>query len=369
MTKNEKITPFQLFSLIMLFELGTSIMVPLGVDAKQDAWMTILIGMACGILMFSIYAYLFNRYPKLLLTGYMSVIFGKVLGFILGIAYVLFFIYGAARDLRDGLELLALFYDVTPIFVLGILMIGAVGYALFMGIETLGRTGEIYFIALFLSGITWLLLLLFSPDTVKINQVMPILENGWMPVFKTVYEQTAMFPFGEMICFSFVLPFLNNAKTGYKVGLTAILASGIIIALVVFLEISVLGVSKLQMSTFPLLSMTQRIRVGDFIQRLDAIAVAGVIVNDFFKVAIFSYAALSGSSDLFKVSKNKLVIPIVLIALLASLFIARNVVAHFEQGKFALTNIFPIFAVAIPFLLMMTDLIRKGLGYDKQRQR
>ncbi len=40
-----KISASQLFILMVLFELGSALLVPLAIDAKQDAWLAILLGM------------------------------------------------------------------------------------------------------------------------------------------------------------------------------------------------------------------------------------------------------------------------------------------------------------------------------------
>ena len=40
-----KISASQLFILMVLFELGTSLLLPVAMEAKQDAWLAILLGM------------------------------------------------------------------------------------------------------------------------------------------------------------------------------------------------------------------------------------------------------------------------------------------------------------------------------------
>ncbi|MGP7818883.1 GerAB/ArcD/ProY family transporter [Niallia sp. 01092] len=358
--ESAKITSFQLFCLIILFELGTAIMVPLGLDAKQDAWIAILTGMVGGILIFCMYAYLYSHFPQLLLTGYVRIIFGKYIGLLIAILYILFFLYGAARDLRDGVELLALSYDETPISVLSIILMMVISYALYRGIEVLARTGELYFLFFLFTGTLAPLFLMLS-NVVDVDHVLPILENGWKPIFSSVYKQTVMFPFGEIIGFTMILPYLNNRKAGFKIGITAIICSGVILSAVVFLEISVLGLIKLKQLIFPFLSMMQQIQVGGFIQRLDAFVEVSLIINDFFKVAVFFYAALIGCADLFNVSKNKLVIPLGVIICVTSIFMAEDIEHHFMQGEFVLKYIFPIFAVVLPFLLMIVEMIRKNI--------
>ena len=43
-----KISAYQLFVLIVLFEIGSAVLVPLAIGAKQDAWLAILIAMIGG---------------------------------------------------------------------------------------------------------------------------------------------------------------------------------------------------------------------------------------------------------------------------------------------------------------------------------
>ena len=68
---------------------------------KQAAWISILLGMVGGLPLLIIYDYLNRQYPISLLTEYCIKILGKYIGTIVGIIYILFFMYGAARDTRD----------------------------------------------------------------------------------------------------------------------------------------------------------------------------------------------------------------------------------------------------------------------------
>ena len=75
-----KISGYQLFVLIFLFEIGSALLVPLAGEAKQDAWLVILIAMIGGFLLFFIYYGLFQYYPDQLLTEYVRHIMGNFLG-------------------------------------------------------------------------------------------------------------------------------------------------------------------------------------------------------------------------------------------------------------------------------------------------
>lgn len=357
-----RLSPGQLFSLVVLFEFGTALVVPLGLDAKQGAWIAILLGLAGGLLLFLVYGSLFRLYPSIPLTGYAREILGKYMGWPLGFFYILFFIYGAARDLRDGGDLLVTSaYDQTPLFAINALMIVAVVYVLHQGIEVLARLSWIYFMIILVIGTLGNLFVLTS-GIIDIKNLLPVLEKGWKPVLTTAYSQTFMFPFGETICFTMILPLLRNQILAIKMGMAAMAFSGIVLSLTISVEIATLGVDMASRSTFPLLTTISLVNIVDFLQRLDAIAVLTVIIGVFFKVVIFSYAALMGATDLFKIENHqKLVWPIGMVILFSSMMIASDFSEHLEEGNFALRSIFILFSAVFPLLLLVVALIRKRI--------
>jgi spore germination protein KB len=173
-----KISVIQLFAMIFMFELGSALVVSYGITAKKDAWLAILLGMCGGIILFFIYYFLFRQYPNLPLTGYARKIFGEYLGWIIGLLYVVFFLYDAARDLRDfGDLLLSSTLTETPLLAINIVLVLAICYVLYLGIEVLARTAEVFVVILIFIGFTGNLLLYFSGN-VDIDNLQPFLENG-----------------------------------------------------------------------------------------------------------------------------------------------------------------------------------------------
>ncbi|MEI2438882.1 spore gernimation protein KB, partial [Priestia megaterium] len=47
---------------------GSSLLVPIAIDVKQDAWLAILLGMAGSFVLFLVYHKLHSYYPDLLPT-------------------------------------------------------------------------------------------------------------------------------------------------------------------------------------------------------------------------------------------------------------------------------------------------------------
>lgn len=356
-----KISSKQLFALIVLFEIGSAVVVGLGMKAKQDAWLAILLGMVCGLVLYLIYSYLFYRYPNLPLTIYLEKLLGKFIGKILAFIYILYFIYIASRVLRDFGELIiTTTLHETPIIVVNFLMTLLIGYGIYLGIEVLGRSGELLFMVMILLSLLFIFLI-FASDLPKLENLQPVLENGFKPVLTTVFPLTLTFPFGEMIVFTMLLPYLNKPSKCLKIGLYAMIFSGLFLSFTIALNISVLGVSSAANATFPLYNSISKVNVGNIIQRIDLIAVFTLIIGGFFKIATFSYASVLGSAELFKTNNHKkLVLPICSIVLISSILIASNFVEHIEIGLEKVPYYLHIpLQVVIPFLLLIVSLVRK----------
>ncbi|OLN21437.1 spore gernimation protein KB [Domibacillus antri] len=348
-----KISAYQLFVLIVLFELGSALLLPLAIEAKQDAWLAILIGMAGGCCLFFIYYGLYHYYPDILPTEYTQKIIGKFLGRILSFLYILYFMYLAARVLRDFGEMLLIFaYSETPLFVTNSLLIIVIIYTVRKGIEVLARTGELLFVFIGLLAVSGFLLITLS-GVIQVTNLQPVLENGMLPVVKTAITQTLYIPFGEIIVFAMIIPYLNRPEKLKRTGLYALGVSGFSLALVMAMNISVLGVSLTARSQFPLLSTIQTIQVEQFLERLDVYFMLTLVIGGFFKIAVFSYAAVTGAANLFNVKEpSRLVYPIGVVILLISMIIASSFSEHIEEG----VKVIPLY-VHLPFQIIIPTLL------------
>lgn len=362
--ENSKINPFQLFCLIVLFEFGSAIVLGVGIDAKQDAWITIILGSLAGVIMFYVYYYLYKQHPTLPLTGYLQVLLGKYLGWIVGVLYMIYFLYISGRVLRDfGDLLLTSILPETPLFIINILMVAVSAYVLYLGIEVLARTGEFYLFILLLAGLSSNILIFFS-NIIDITNLLPILEDGWKNVLMTTFPKVFTIPFGEMIVFTMLLPYLNKQSSALKVGVISILVSGILISFTVEMNLAVLGADITARSQFPLLTTVGKIRVMEFLERLDALAVVTLIIGMFFKISIFMYAGILSIKNLFKFNKHQeLAIPIGIVTLFCSITMAGNIIEHKKEG----IEVVPLylhlpFQVGIPIVLFIITVIRKKMS-------
>lgn len=368
MIKKEIIGPNQLISMMVLFELGTALVVPIGLESGHAVWVSILIALPGGIMLYWIYAYLCRQFPDQIISGYTMKILGKFIGWPLSLLYLPVLMYNGSRNLREAGDLLiSASYDKTPIFVINSIMICAVIYILYMGIEVFARTAEIFF---------WIIMVMgFISVGVVIAAGLPDLHNlfpihaGEIPeIFTTAYPSIWIFPYGELICFTTVLPLFSNKKKLKKTGIFAICLSAILLSVTHAIEMAVLGLDIYSRTTYPMFTTITLVNVADFIQRLDAVVILTLIIDVFFKMTMYCYAAVAVASDLFKIKDSRrLVAPVAVVVLFASLLSAENYPQHMIDGKMFLKYILPVLCAWIPIFLFIVHWIRRKFGWYRQK--
>ncbi|MBM7693702.1 spore germination protein KB [Peribacillus deserti] len=365
-----KIGGLQFFCLIFLFELGSAVLFGMAKEAKQDAWIPILLGIAGGCILFSVYLGLHKRYPDLPLTSYSQQILGKYLGWVIGFGYVVYFSYLAARVLRDFEELLVISqYHNTSLLTLGLYMIASIIYVMFKGFEVFSRLSQIC-LFLFLFTALPILLLEVSAQLLQPENLLPLLENGWSPVIKALFPSTISVPFGEMVAFTMLLPLVKDYKTAKRFGYLGIIVSGLYLTFRTLMNIAAIGTDARMRSTFPVLTEIGLVEIGDFIQRLDSLILIILVILGFVKIFIFFYCAVLGLGDLFKLKKpDKMIYPLGILIIFTSVFIAPNFNTHLEIGF----KIVPIylhlpFQMAIPIILLLVALIKSKIKKSRTKQ-
>lgn len=356
-----KISAKRLFVLIILFELGSSLLVIPGQSAEQDAWIAILGGTAGGLVLFLMHHYFYQFDPKSTAYESMFKVLGKPIGWAVSFLYIIYYAYIAARILRDfGEMVLTSAYSNTPLLFVNGMLIAVCIYTVRKGIEVLARAGELLFGVMFvISAIGFILIV--SSGLIKPYELMPVLGNGPGPVLHAVFTQTLFFPFGEIIVLTLILPFVNEPKKVKKTGLSAIAISGFLLALNVAINISVLGVDLNKRSRFPLLSTIQTIQVAEFLDRLDVFFMLVLVIGGFFKMGVFIYAVTEGLSTLFKLKKPSKAVHVVgIVILLLSASIASNISEHIKEGiSFVPVYVHLPMQIILPALICLIALAKK----------
>jgi spore germination protein KB len=352
--QKENISLWQLFVLIITYETGSAVIVTIGNEAKQDAWLAILLASVIGVVLVRMYCFLLSQVPNKNLFEITETVLGRIAAIGLSFAYILFFFYSASRDLRDFDELMATaILPDTPIEVISVTLILVIAYILYLGLEVLGRTSEIFipYIMGFILILTFLLL--FSGE-IRLTNLQPILAEGVHPIIKAVFPGLLGFPFGELIVFTVVMVYTNKFKYVGKVSMIAVGMSGLLLSVATILQISTLGVDARSRSNFPLLGAARHISIANFIERVDALVVFIMMLGVLIKISLFFYGGLKGLEYIFRIPYRYFVFPMAMLIALFSILIAENFAEHIQEGlKFVPLFIHMPFEIGIPIFLLL----------------
>lgn len=367
----QQIKSNQLLMLMILFVFGSTLIVGMSFEVGQDSWIVTLISMLGGLLLYIIYSFLHKMYPDEPLTSYSILMLGRGLGYIISIGYISYFLYLAARVLRDFSTLMLItILKGTPLIFIMILFIVVVMFCASLGIETLGRTGEIMFPIVMISGFL-LLVFVYLNGIPEIENLQPPLEKGWKPILQQVFPKGITFPYGELVVFTMLFPFLNRRGRVGKLGVQAILFSTLALLFANLTILSSLGPDLAKHSNFPLLDTISMVNIQGIIQRLDPIVIVIVVLAGFFKISIFFLAAFIGINDILpSIKKKKRRYPVLVlgvILLIVSLMMSDNYIEHLYIGiKLVPTYLHIPMQVIIPLLLLLIGSVKRSLNNKNQ---
>jgi spore germination protein KB len=360
-TQPETISLWQMLTLIVTFEAGSAIVIGIGNQAKQSAWLAILIATAIGLLTVWLYVVLCTRRKSRNLFEIMEQLLGRWGSVALILVYVLYFSYLASRILRDFGELIVSAILVnTPLEVISFTMMLLIMYILYLGVEVLARTGEIF--APYLFGFLMMIsIMLIASGTIEWKRFLPVLPDGLGPILRAVFPGLVGFPFGEMIVFTTVFPNVSNRRLVGRVSLYGIAFSGVALSFSSLLEVAALGADNRARSPFPLLSAARNVSLGNFIERIDALVVFIVMLGIVIKVSLFMYAALKGLEQVFQMPHRSFLVPLGMLISVCSILVSKNFTEHLTEGL----NFVPLYLhlpmqFGIPLLLLLLLLLRKG---------
>ncbi|HUC92184.1 MAG TPA: endospore germination permease [Paenibacillus sp.] len=328
----EKISPYQLFALIVYLEIGSAAVIGFTPGAKQDAWLSVTAAALIGTALTAWHSMILQQYPGKNLYEILGRQIGKKGALILTAVYTTYFLYLSARVVRDFCELMnTVIFVRTPFEIIALTVMIVIVYGVYLGIEVLGRTSEIFtpYSLGFLLLVS--IMLVFGGD-VQLHHILPVLPDGLLPVWKGLFPTAVTFPFGEMVAFLVIGAALKQSSSLAKTMLSGIAASGVLLIYFSFLKIFVLGGDVMERSMFPLLEAAKFVSIANFVERLDALIVFTMMTGLFIKISLFLYAALKGIGFLSGKDYRPFALPMGLLVVVAAIVIASGIAEHVQEG-------------------------------------
>ncbi|QOS76823.1 endospore germination permease [Paenibacillus sp. JNUCC31] len=360
MLEQGRIGTRQLSTLIFMMVVGDMMIIYPSVItsyAKQDAWICALVGVPLGMCLMLMFLKLCSLYPEKNLIQISRSILGFWPGTLVSIFYLFFFVIGTSTHIREvGDFITSQIFQYTPLRVIALMFVVALGWGVYHGLETMGRSSELLMpiLIVFILVLTFCLLPQVDPSHLK-----PATDTGVVSILQGILV-SIIYPVGEVIPIMMIIPYTLNQTHRTRDVLAAAGLGNLILAALVTISLLVLGAFLTQHNIYASFTLSQKINIGGFFERIEAIMASSWLISTYVKAMVYMYAFVLGTAELFKLKQYRmLILPTSLLVFgLANLvspsltFIVITVVPYWVDWDTTLS-------IILPGLLLLVHMFKK----------
>jgi len=282
----ELITTKQAISILILFLLGTALVLTPGSEAKQDVWIVLLIAMGAALPIYFIYGRILYLFPNKDLYLIINQLFGAVFGRIITLFYIWYSIHLGALVFRNFSEFVQIVTFINTPQTVTIIAAGVTCIVFCKsGFEAIGRWSSFILPVIF---IIFFVNMTFAIPGMNIDHLKPVLFDGMKPVMSSVFTVLS-FPFLEAVLFIGVFNTLKEKEKIYKVFFIGLLLSGLLGLGTNLRNILTMGVDLVQITYFPTYTAVKLVDIGELFERIEITVALVLTFGGIIKVCICSY--------------------------------------------------------------------------------
>ena len=363
MMDKDIITSKQIISMMITLIAGSTLLISGASEAKQDTWISILLGMVMVLPMILVYVRIVKLYPNKNLFDIIEEVLGKIIGKIINLLFVWYFFYLGALVIRNITEFIQIVsFPETPqffvAFFIGVLII----YTVRCGVEVLGRLIE--FVLPFII-LTVFITVFLSIPKMDIKDLKPVLYNGWKPILKSAFILFSSL-FTDTVVFIALFGFLDQKKSSpNKIYFSGLFIGTALMLLVIFRNILNLGIPNISHLYYPSYAAVSVISLGEFLQRIEVFISLTLFIIGYVKLSICSFATSIGIAKLFNLDDyREIVAPLTLLMLYLSFILYDNAMEMFEFVNYnAYYKL--LFQVVLPLIIWIVAEIKTQSSKSK----
>jgi spore germination protein KB len=296
--RKEQLNDKEGICLITLFITGSTLIIGIGSEAQNDAWIAGILGIIMSVPMILVYSRILSLFQGSDLYDILETVMGKVIGKVMAVVYIWYSFHLGSLVVRDFGEFLGtVAMRESPMIISMLILILSCMITVKSGIEVMARTAA-YLLPLFMAIIV--IVQLLAIPQLEPSNLKPILGGGLAPILKGGFY-TFSFPFAETVLMMGTLYTLQTKKSHYKVYLWGVLIAGTTIILLTIRNIMILGSmrNRLYFSSHTAVAM---ISIGEFLQRIEVTVSFTFAVGVFFKTCICLFVTCKGISKVIGLS-------------------------------------------------------------------
>lgn len=295
---NKKVPGAKISCVIALHLIGSSLVLGSGNEARQDTWITMIIGIGLAVLLCWLYSAVLRLHPGKNMFDIFIEVCGNVLGKILCGIYVVYAIFVGSQVFRIFDEFIQLVnLPQTPQIAILLMSVPLIVFQVKTGLKNMGSTAKfmipiLYFFVLstFFLGIRYM----------NIENLQPALDSTPRELFLGIVG-TLTLPFGELvICMSFFGE-IDQKEHPFKILLNGVLLGGLILLVAALRNLLILGPSTSRLFLFASYDAVGVISIGDFITRISVLIGINLVLAAILKISTFLYAASVGISKILNI--------------------------------------------------------------------
>ncbi|PQP82900.1 spore gernimation protein [Paenibacillus sp. PCH8] len=367
MIEKGRLTVRQLASLMFLCTIGEQILLfPSMITsyAQQDAWISALLGVAGGVGILFIMLVAYKQHPQLNLIQNVIQTLGPWIGALFSSFYIFYFLISTSTYIREvGDFMTTHILPYSPLGILHLVFICTLAWGLLSGLESIGKSAEIFLplIVLFLLILTVCLL-----PNVQLSHIKPVLAQGFLGPFKG-FIAVLTYPYCQLCIFMMLLPYTKKEPHLEKDFLLSGMIGGLLLSLILSMCLLVMGPFLTQHHWFTAFNLAQKISIGNFLQRIEAFMASVWLIAVFFKSVLFFYSFILSLAHLFRLANYRsLILPGSGLIFAMSILIAPD-------ENFYLKVIIPYWidwdltcGIALPLMLILVHQMKMRLRKIKQ---
>lgn len=351
----------QFFWLLATIEVSMTIwltIMPTITQAGQDAWIAIFIGGLIGIAATFLYYRISCMYPGLTLIAINNRIFGKGLGKLVSLCYLLGWFSVTVVILRTMAEFiqLVLFFH-TSILIISLIMVLIIMYIVYYGgITAIARfsqiVGPVFFLVL-------LITFLLNLTNIKLALIAPVyVDHGFATIAKASVIHGSFL--SESVLIMMILPFLHKPQKAGGSALSAVAVSSLIVVIATALVIMTFGPVLSGKFINPYFNMVRFISALDFIQNMDVWVIFVWLFCVFVKLSLYLSITSQGIAEWLHLKDAKKVIIVLGVLYLGISLLPPNItyiLTNYNE-KIWLIYIFGLNMILLPIIMFMIALFK-----------
>lgn len=325
----------------------------------SSSWINVIYISIIAIIFCALICKLFKPFNSNDILDVSEYLGGKVLKFIIGIAYFAFFIFISGISLRYLANSIKLIYfEETPIIFLLMFFFFPTVIACKSGIKNIAQVNLMFMPILLIS----MLIILFATVKDFIPQrIFPILGFGADKTFLVGINN--IFAFSGFAYLYFLIPILKNPEQFKKVAFISTIISAIYLFLSVICLLMMFSFISFSEELLSVYLLTRMIEFGRFFQRIDAIFILIWIL------AMISFLSISSFFSIYVVDKLvRFKNPDELSYCIASfIFVVALSIKNIVQIKFIQDAVFKYVIISLVFVVSFIILILANLKHRKEK--